>query len=1403
MRHRSGKTSEATGRAPISASRALLALGLMALASLFVASPASAIYDHSVVEEEIPVGCQIYGSSSIADIAVDEGDELVYVFCEVGESQPDRIYRYDYEGNPASFGATKSYISGNELTGNPGAPNGTLNSGFSGPHIAVDNSGGPHDGEFYLITAASGLSGGTENVSIFKKNGEYAGSIEQPEFGGGNSNDVDVGPDGSVYVLSSTRVSKYNAAYNEVGRMYISGTATFTEGNRLVADNKGAVWMVANGPKKFEPDQIFPNFSPAFGADSELFTGTPSPFAPYPLTTGGNANGSHIAIDPSPGRNDVYVHRGPRIEVFSEGSAADPAFKDAPNFGEGLVGEDGITVSKDGRVFASVETGFEAGHDAVVIFAPGEILPDIHTDPADVDKVTHDGAELTGAVDLDGGTAVEECKLEVGLNSTTYNKASAACSPGSFGANSPVSAEVSGLETGTQYHFRFSAKNEKGTNYGGDRTFTPAYVLKVKTLAATGIDENGATLRGQLDPDGKATEYYFEYGVDTNYGQETATASAGSGSGVVALEQAIGTLPAGTVFHYRIVAIDESENVTRGEDVTFRTASAPEVSGLRTSGLTETSATLHATINPLGYPTKYHFEYGSSSAYGQSIPVPDEELGSGTEPINVEQTITGLTPGVTYHFRAIATSEPWGTAFSTDTTFDFAPPTCPNDHARQQTASSYLPDCRAYELVSPGAAGAVSLYPGKETWDLFDGSQDPLNENGAWPQNYGLASSPPRLMFYGILGTIEGLSAPNLLTPDAYLATRTASGWKTTLPGFDDNHGIPSGKQCAEDFHLCLEFNMPIETEQFESEAWVHTAEGKFVGKLPTNASLLVGANDYKGFRRVSGDFSNFAFSSNATKGIFNTPYPGYAFTVDGQTTGAGSAYDNDLQARTVKLISRVPAGGHIPQNGTSDRPIQFPGLSADGSHILMLTEGGQGEGLIGPPYRLYMRVNDAVSYEVSKGDAIEFVGMTRDGSSVTFTSAEQLTASDTDNSVDLYRWNESSDSLTLLSVGNGNGNSDECTPSWGEGCGIEVPNTIRRYALYQDFHPGESNPIDDQPFFGAPGMDDVSSEGTGDAYFYSPELLDGGKFGIPNQKNLYVARANGQVQLVASLEPGTEVDRSSVATDGRFAAFLTESKLTSYDNKGFRQVYVYDRDAQTLVCASCRPGLPPTKDVEVSQGGKFMTDDGRAFFSTEDSLVPRDKNGDIIDVYEYVGGRPQLISSGLASRDFTGESTIFGLFAQPEHTGLEAVSRDGLDVYFSTFATLVDEDNNGQFIKFYDARSSGGFAQPAVHAPCAAADECHGADSSAPTPPTVTSEIPLGNTGNYREEGGDQCRALRRKAKKNSNRAKQLRRKAEQASSAQQKHKLNKRARRAAKQASKLSRKAKACSRSSRGGNK
>ena len=116
---------------------------------------------------------------------------------------------------------------------------------------------------------------------------------------------------------------------------------------------------------------------------------------------------------------------------------------------------------------------------------------------------------------------------------------------------------------------------------------------------------------------------------------------------------------------------------------------------------------------------------------------------------------------------------------------------------------------------------------------------------------------------------------------------------------------------------------------------------------------------------------------------------------------------------------------------------------------------------------------------------------------------------------------------------------------------------------------------------------------------------------------------------------------------------------MTSYDNHGFAEMYSYDVDQRKLVCVSCLPsGAAPTADVDGSARGLFMSDDGRTFFTTRDSLVDADING-LRDTYEYTEGRPQLISTGLASID-TG---LLGCFK----AGLVGVSHDGVNVYIAT----------------------------------------------------------------------------------------------------------------------------------------
>jgi hypothetical protein len=87
------------------------------------------------------------------------------------------------------------------------------------------------------------------------------------------------------------------------------------------------------------------------------------------------------------------------------------------------------------------------------------------------------------------------------------------------------------------------------------------------------------------------------------------------------------------------------------------------------SGVSSTGATLGGTVNPLNLPTSYVVEYGTTTAYGRTTPA--VSAGSGNTATAVSQTVTGLAPGTTYHFRVVATSD-GGVAAGADQTLTTA-----------------------------------------------------------------------------------------------------------------------------------------------------------------------------------------------------------------------------------------------------------------------------------------------------------------------------------------------------------------------------------------------------------------------------------------------------------------------------------------------------------------------------------------------------------------------------------------------------------------------------------------------------------------------------------------------------------------------------------------------------------
>ena len=72
------------------------------------------------------------------------------------------------------------------------------------------------------------------------------------------------------------------------------------------------------------------------------------------------------------------------------------------------------------------------------------------------------------------------------------------------------------------------------------------------------------------------------------------------------------------------------------------------------TAITQSSATLGGSVDPQGasVATSYHFDYGPSTAYGQSSSTASTLGADG----NIQAGLTGLSPGTTYHYRLVASN---------------------------------------------------------------------------------------------------------------------------------------------------------------------------------------------------------------------------------------------------------------------------------------------------------------------------------------------------------------------------------------------------------------------------------------------------------------------------------------------------------------------------------------------------------------------------------------------------------------------------------------------------------------------------------------------------------------------------------------------------------------------------
>ena len=507
------------------------------------------------------------------------------------------------------------------------------------PDIAIDNSATASEGNLYVMPEFQPLSAyDSSGTLLYQLDGSTT-----PDGPFGDACGLAVDSSGILYVgdYGHQKIYKFDSAGTYLETLNVG----FTVCDIAVATD-GTIWAVqySTSVHKLAPD----------GTDLGVIDDQ------SPRGVGVDLSNNHPFV----------VHDSSVIEY-------DPSGAIVSNFGASeLSGARGVDINTStGNVYVS-------SSDRVVIFGPLVPVPDAIT--GDATNLAETSATLNGHVDPAGAGDIIDCHFEYGTD-TTYGT-SVPCVPATpISSPADVSADISGLTPSTIYHFTLVVSSgSAGSVSGNDTTFQTTGPPIVQSQPATNITENSATLNAAVDPAGFETTCVFQYVDDVSFqatGYTGATsapcvpASVGSvGGAFVPVSADVSGLASSTLYHFRAVAMN-SVGTTNGDDTTFRTAGVPVVTSETATAVTDTSATLNATVIPSGFDTTCQFQYVADAAFqssgystATSVDCSPFDLGSSFDPQTTSASVTGLTPGTVYHFRVVATNE-GGTTNGDDTTF--------------------------------------------------------------------------------------------------------------------------------------------------------------------------------------------------------------------------------------------------------------------------------------------------------------------------------------------------------------------------------------------------------------------------------------------------------------------------------------------------------------------------------------------------------------------------------------------------------------------------------------------------------------------------------------------------------------------------------------------------------------
>jgi hypothetical protein len=826
---------------------------------------------------------------------------------------------------------------------------------------------------------------------------------------------------------------------------------------------------------------------------------------------------------------------------------------------------------------------------------------------------------------------------------------------------------------------------------------------------------------------------------------------------------------------------------------------SPEIEFQGAVSVETDQADVRAKINPKFWKDTSSFvQYGTASciegegwagACVKQSPLQPVQLEAG--PINVgamtrKVVLAGLVPQTEYRYRFVAQSrfdrngvevnEKGGpvfgvggtealdgevASFTTEPIPAMEPDTCANK-AFRTGPGALLPDCRAYEMVSPVDKNGGNIRPSKED---------------AYIQ---VASDGNRIAYTAIVSFGD---EPSSKIDNEYLATRSEAekgkgAWLTH--GINAPLGRLLGSETEKPEYLFREvsaFSPDLCSEWLVDYNVIPLTLDAPQGYVNLYRQDLCGESGFEAVTKAPPppDAEALFYLNKDTVQGFSDDLSQVFFIAEAGLTpdavaGKTESQIYDYSGGELHLVSVLPGGIPDPGAGTgaevgngvkeASGGMLEHAVSSDGSRAFWTSAANLGVG------KLYLREHPeqgivaeecneaakACTIPVSSSNQATFWAATPDGSAALYSEGS---LGDAGNAT-LYRFDVDTEERTVQAthVVGLLGASD---------------NLSRVYLVSTSvLTPGEENSEGDEAVASKPNLY-LDEEGD---FTFIGTLLGGKDGDVANDE-----RGSGQVYQVAS--KALRYRPARVTPDGSRIAFQSRAKPTHFDNtdvnngKADVEVFTYEAGG-TLHCVSCRQSgvspsgqeLPPPNKYPQLLGAEPtgvwgaawipgwkhqlhatspLSDDGkRLFFNSFEALVPRDTNG-AQDVYEWEAPGAGGCSKGVSAYHELNGGCIYLISSgeSPFESEFWDATADGHDVFFTTEAGLLPQDPG--LIDLYDARVGGGFAQPS------AAEICEGETCQiSPAPPRGPTPGSSTYTGDHNESPPPGCRKgkIRRKGR-------------------------------------------------------